>query len=258
MCFAKRVSDEQTGQFMLSETTIHIICTMKILLRIILLAVATVSLTAQAQLQVQDTLNFGTVVPKGGLSETSKITGTLVLKNIGTDTLDVKEVRPSCGCTSAPLKQNILPPGVQTEVTVSINLPTMNGPFTKYLTVVSSDPYKSTRSVALVANIQRAVQLSSSYIGFNKAIVGLETDGVVTITNMSNDVLNITSMTGSDGLLVLTTIPAAIKPNESLEVHVRYIPTKAGVFNVDVNIATSNADNALLELKGYGMAEVKK
>lgn len=258
MRWATRVSDEQTGQIMSSELTIHIICGMKILLRIILLAVATVNVAAQAQLQVQDTLNFGVIVPKGGLSEMSKITGTLVLKNIGTDTLDVKEVRPSCGCTSAPLKQNILPPGVQTEVTVSINLPTMNGPFTKYLTIVSSDPQRSTRSVTLVADIQRAVQLSSSYIGFNKATVGLETDGIVSVTNMSNEVLTITSVKGSDGLQVITPIPATIKSKESLELRVRYLPTKAGTFNVDVNIATSNADNALLELKGYGMAEVKK
>jgi len=240
------------------EHTIHIICSMKILLRIILLAISVVTVSAQAQLHVQDTLNFGVIVPKGNLSDNTKVTGTLILKNIGTDTLDVKEVRPSCGCTSAPLTQNILPPGVQTEVVVSINLPTMNGPFTKYLTIVSSDPYKSTRSIALVADIQRAIQLSSSYIGFNKATVGLETDGVVTITNASNEIVTISAVRGSEGLQVITPIPAAIKPKESLELRVRYIPTKAGTFNLDVNISTSNEDNAVLELKGYGMAEVKK
>lgn len=228
---------------------------MKNLLRILCILVPMAAAVAQPQLQMKDTLDWGTVVPKGSLAETSKISASLILKNIGTDTLDIKEVRPSCGCTSAPLKQNILPPGVETEVIVSINLPTMNGPLTKYLTVVSNDPYKSARMVVLHANIERAVQLSSSFIGFNKATVGLETDGEISITNASTEDLVITSITGSDGLSVMTKLPATIPPSGTLPLVVRYVPAKAGTFTVDVKIRTSHPDYPELDLKGYGMAE---
>jgi hypothetical protein len=169
--------------------------------------------------------------------------------------LDVKEVRPSCGCTSAPLKQNILPPGVSTDVTVTINLPTQNGPLTKYLTVISNDPYKSNRMVVLHANIERAVQLSSSFVGFNKGIVGLETDGEITFSNAGAEPFSITSAQGSTGVTVVTPLPATLQPKESVTLRVRYVPVNPGSFTIDLKVTTSHPDHPVFDLKGYGFAE---
>ncbi len=50
--------------------------------------------------------------------QNAKIAHVYWLKNSGTDTLKLKDVRPGCGCTKAPLKKKSLAPGDSTDVEV--------------------------------------------------------------------------------------------------------------------------------------------
>lgn len=51
----------------------------------------------------------------------TKVTHVYWLKNSGTDTLRITDVRPGCGCTKAPLTKHALAPGDSTDVQVTFS-----------------------------------------------------------------------------------------------------------------------------------------
>ncbi|MBC8146322.1 MAG: DUF1573 domain-containing protein, partial [bacterium] len=75
-------------------------------------------------------------VPPGVLKQLVKIT------NTGTDTLKITEVKPSCGCTTAPLDKNVLLPGDTASVMVSVDVAHSSGPVSKNMTSNSNDSAK--------------------------------------------------------------------------------------------------------------------
>src|SRR5438128_1467584 len=68
-----------------------------------------------------DTVNWGKIGP-------GTLTRALTIKNTGGDTLKISNVKPSCGCTTAPLTHNTLPPGDTATINISIDMKNHNGP----------------------------------------------------------------------------------------------------------------------------------
>jgi len=62
------------------------------------------------------------------------------IKNIGTDTLVITAVKPTCGCTTAPLGTDKIAPGEVTELHVQLNTKKLNGLVRKFINIECSDP----------------------------------------------------------------------------------------------------------------------
>jgi len=87
-------------------------------------------------------------MPKG-----IKVSHNYQIKNVGEDTLKIASVKPSCGCTSAPLKKNNLAPGEAVDLEVSFDARNMMGKVSKSVTVTSNDPSTPTLSLTFSANV---------------------------------------------------------------------------------------------------------
>lgn len=59
--------------------------------------------------------------------------------NVGTDTLKINRVRPSCGCTSVPLTKKILAPGDSTDLELRFDTKRFKGQISKSAAVESND-----------------------------------------------------------------------------------------------------------------------
>lgn len=84
-------------------------------------------------LVVSDSWDFGF------MPQNAKVTHRYYLQNAGDDTLFIEAVKPTCGCTSAPLSRDKLAPGEKVPVDVTFDSKTFNGSLTKHVNVVSSD-----------------------------------------------------------------------------------------------------------------------
>src|SRR5438105_11547865 len=91
-------------------------------LRSILLAAALMTLAAgsafaQGKLEVigGDTYDWGAVAP-------AKLKTVIQIKNVGTDSLVISNVHPSCGCTTAPIDKSMLKPGEIGKISVEIDM----------------------------------------------------------------------------------------------------------------------------------------
>lgn len=63
-----------------------------------------------------------------------------ILKNDGNSDLIIRALKPSCGCTIAKQKKNVLSPGASTKIVASFDPKGRSGEFKNAITVITNDP----------------------------------------------------------------------------------------------------------------------
>ena len=76
----------------------------------------------------------------GTLDNETKVQHDFIIRNVGDATLNIKNVRTSCGCTVAQPEKKVLEPGEETKVATTLSLRGRQGPTKKSVTVESNDP----------------------------------------------------------------------------------------------------------------------
>lgn len=224
---------------------------MKIYSVIITFVLLTASVIAQPKLEIEGgfTKNWGAVTPKDSPLKTS-----IVIKNTGTDDLMISKLKPSCGCTTAPLKKNQLKPGESTDVEVTFNVASNTGPVKKTITIETNDPKNSHINYLLEAEVVRPLTiLPSSYMTFNTMQVGMEGKAQVKVKNTSNESITIMDpKTEPTDMKVNLSGKKRLKPGEEYEITVKLTPKKAGPINTKLSFKTSSVDFPVVEIFGYG------
>lgn len=216
-----------------------------------------VLLSAQPRLQMQSVVDWGVVTPRGSLTKQQTVQYRVPIKNTGDKTLVFSSVRPQCGCTTAPLERDTLKPGEETGMNITLTLPAGSGVIDKYVTVYSNDS-AGAHVVKLRAEVQRPLQLSSSFLGFNQGRVGEPTRSKISLTSFVDEPVTLTLMPLTSGLTVIGPASVIAQKNVPVPIEVEYTPVKTGVFNVQMKITTTLADYDTIELTGYGIADAAK
>lgn len=224
-----------------------------ILLTVFALAVGTAD--AQPKIRMQSKHDWGRLDPTYSTVPAFELKATIPVANVGTDTLRILDVHPSCGCTTAPILDSVLAPGEETAIEVLMVAPTGNGRITKYITVMTNEPVDAAHSLEITADIQRPVQLSGSYIGFNKGIAGTEIQGEFSVINKSPDTLVVSDGTVEYEGRFVTALPLAIPPDESRTLTIALMWPHVGPFSAKVGFKTTHRDHPMIEIMAYGIAE---
>ena len=92
----------------------------------------------------------------------------VVIRNAGNQKLILKNVKPTCGCTTAPMEKSELEPGESTKLKVTLNIGGNSGPLTKYINIESNDPNTPLFVLNLKANVVRALEVTpTTFLAFN-------------------------------------------------------------------------------------------
>jgi len=221
------------------------------MLRLIALSLVVISLTVVAQPKLEvvggDTYNWGQVKPSA-----NPLKGTLKLKNAGNQPLEIKSVKPSCGCTATKLDKEILQPGEVASVDVSLNIGTATGQVTKTITISSNDPNNETKIVWLKAEVVRAIMLSMPYIAFTDLNIGKESTASITVKNNSSENVTFFGFEGTAGLAVTPKGKLELKPGEEFKLSATLVPDKEGYYSGTVKFSTSHPDFPSVEVPVYG------
>ncbi len=216
-------------------------------------------LTAQPKLQVPKAHDWGRVIPRSNVGEQPKVTAEIPFTNVGTEPLIMTEVRPSCGCTSAPLDKDTLAPGESTVLRVSLNLPQQNGPIEKWITIRTNEAENNNvHLMALRANVQRPIQMSQAYLAFNSTSLGNETEATIDLTSILEETVAVDMLEHSPGLQFAAPFPLIIEPNGQATLRVRYKPDATGPFRVEVVLATSIEGYERITISGFGTVDPAK
>jgi hypothetical protein len=213
---------------------------------------------AQPHLSMPAEHDWGVVVPTGGATSQHQVKARIELKNDGTAPLKIKEVRVGCGCTSAPLEKDSLQPGESTNLNVTLNLPNTNGPLSKYVTLFTNEPDAKPHVLTLKADVQRPLQLSSSFIPFNASVVGKPTLGTITVTSQNPTPVRITVTSQVPTMSVDPATPFTLQKGESKTINFLFTPAATGSFNVQAVMKTDLVGYEEIPIVGYGAVTAKE
>ena len=81
------------------------------------------------------------------------------LTNVGTQTLELSDVKPTCGCTTAKEWPHRLEPGESGVIRVEINTENLSGSVTKIVNVTCNDPNHHTVALQLKGTVWKAIEV---------------------------------------------------------------------------------------------------
>jgi hypothetical protein len=209
---------------------------------------------AQGKLEVVggDTYDWGSVSP-------SKLKTVIEVKNVGTDSLLISNVRPSCGCTTAPIDKSVLLPGDVGKISVEIDMTNRTGPTTKTITVYSNDPKNPSQVIYLKADVKRAMMFTpAEYFLLNNAKVGQEITSSVRITNSGQQEFTLFPpefVQGNVKVRFDMKEKKTLKPTEEYEVKAYITPLEGGSANGTIRMTSTNGEYKTFDLPIYGAVE---
>lgn len=96
--------------------------------------------------------DFGTV------AQGEKVETEYEIRNEGTATLEIRSVRPTCGCTVADYDKEIAP-GATGGIRATLDTERFSGPISKSILVLTNDPATTTMTLVMKANVQPFVEV---------------------------------------------------------------------------------------------------
>ncbi len=91
----------------------------------------------------------------GVVQEGKKLEYTFKFQNNGTESLVIKDVKTSCGCTAAVVSENTIKPGQDGSIKVNFDTKNRSGRNSKSITVVSNDTKEPNKVITIYADVQK-------------------------------------------------------------------------------------------------------
>jgi hypothetical protein len=125
----------------------------------------------------EQVLDFGTVTQGQTVNAEFKV------RNEGDATLEVRAVRPTCGCTVADFDKEI-PAGGTGTIRAKLDTTNFNGPISKSLLVITNDPEKPSMNLVLKAEVRPILEvLPRPLVRFNAIQLEQVTDKVTVVSD---------------------------------------------------------------------------
>jgi hypothetical protein len=211
-------------------------------------------LSAQPKLEIigGDTYNWGQVKPGDSPLHTK-----MHLKNTGDKKLIISNVKPTCGCTTAPLDKSELNPGDTATLDITLRLPNSAGDVTKTIRITSNDSANPVKTIYLRANLFLDLEVGPTpYLTFDKMKVGFKSSASVFITNKTDKPIILSEITVTpEDLFINLHKTVTVMPKEKIELKAAVTPQKKGYFNCNVKMKTNNQNFPELNVMGYGNVE---
>jgi hypothetical protein len=225
---------------------------MKKILTYLVFIITTGLVFAQPKIEIigGDTYDWKTVSTK-----TNPLTAKIVIKNAGNQKLFISEVKPGCGCTTAPISKTEIEPGDTASLSVSLRIGTNTQNLTKVIKIASNDPINPAKMLSLKANVVAVVDVAPSYLAFNDMKIGVVSTASVTIKNNSDKDLSLFDFLPIPSEMILnidSKEKIVLKPGESYILTAKVHPDKSGHYNCAVKVKTSHPDYQELTISGYG------
>lgn len=137
----------------------------------------------------QATYNFGQAEQNGQVSHT------FVLRNEGDQPLIIKKVKKSCGCTVAKMSKSEIEAGGQADLSVVFNTGSYRGQQKKRLTLETNDPNNARVQLFIEGTVIERLAFEPRALRIMDLQPGQNSTGEVTVTNKSNEDIEITKLT---------------------------------------------------------------
>ena len=185
----------------------------------------------------------------------NKVEHIFKLENRGNETLEVKKVKPSCGCTAAILSHKTILPGETGEIKATFKSGSYNGKVKKTISVLSNDPDTPNFKLTIFGEVIEEISIKPKNINFGSFRADNQTDKIVkvTIKSLSGPDFKITKTTPSKPFVETTAIED--KNGEYTLVATLKDYHKIGRFSGKILLDTNSTKQPQASIVFYGVVE---
>jgi hypothetical protein len=181
-----------------------------------------------------------------------------VIKNMGTDTLTISDVKAQCGCTATLMSEKVLAPNDTGKLSISFNTTGQNGHRSKQVYVMSNDPANPKLTITFSADVMSVLDLMPKVLAFNNSKVDSTYTQTVTIKNPSQtEAVNLLSVTVDVPSIKTTLMKNKLMPGEETQLQVSIAPTKSGTMNGKVTIKTDHKKQSQFDIGVFAFVSKK-
>ena len=188
-------------------------------------------------------------VPQGRIVDAE-----FVFTNTGTAVLEIRDVRPGCGCTATTNWDRTVEPGKVGRIPMRFDTGRFSGPVTKPTTVTCNDPTQSQIILTVKADIWRPVDIQPNFVYFSSVDPETNDTRVARIVNNTSEDLKITDLQSSNAMFKVEL--KELKPGREFELHVTTVPPLQGV-NPQTLITARTSSTNMPEIRLTAMALVQ-
>jgi hypothetical protein len=165
---------------------------------------------------------------------------TFIFTNSGCETLEINNVRPGCGCTTAGEWTKKVEPGKTGEIPIQVNTANFNGPIMKNVSVDSNDKAQPTSVLYLKGTVWKPIDINPQFAMIN---IPPDTQGGSTVVRIINNMDE--PITLSNPEVNNPSFTATLKTNQAgkeFEMTVCAVPSiRTGYSQAQVTIKTSSS-----------------
>jgi hypothetical protein len=178
-----------------------------------------------------------------------------VFTNTGTITLDITDVRPGCGCTTAGEWSRRVEPGQSGSIPLQFNSSGFGGEVTKSATVACNDPGQTNIILQIIGTVWKPIEITPEMVVFNLSNdVQTNETKVARITNNLEEPLTLSDLQSTNRSFRAEL--KTIRPGMQFELHITAVPP----FNspstmATLSLKTSAPQMPLLSVSAYAMVQ---
>ena len=180
-----------------------------------------------------------------------------IVTNVGNALLEITQVQPGCGCTTAGDWDKKIEPGKTGKIPIQFNPANFSGPVTKYVSVTCNDPTQASHQLQIKATIWRPIDVQPQYVYFMPT-EGEETNETKTVRIVSNLSEPITLEKPESPHPAFKPELKTVQPGKEFELRISYDYSNASsnpVPNTPITIKTSNTNMPVLTVTTYAMPQ---
>jgi hypothetical protein len=174
-----------------------------------------------------------------------------VFTNTGSATLEIKDVRPGCGCTTAGTWDKTVEPGKTGIIPLQFNSTGFGGTVAKSATVTCNNPAQSNVVLQFKGTVWKALDVSPSMVMFNVSseIQTNETKVVRIVSNLEEPLeLSDLQCTNHSFRTELKTV----RPGKEFELRITSVaPFPSASIHAPVSLKTSSPKNPTINVSAY-------
>ncbi len=159
-----------------------------------------------------------TVYDFGPTSLVDSVTGTFTYQNTGAGDLKIEKPQPSCGCTVASVKPDLLKPGEKGELVFTVRVAGQRGQLEKHITVPSNDPQAGRISLSVKVEMKQVIDVTPQNIQLGNLQQGTTTNLTVLVHRTDGKKLVISKAESSNKLLLAHVESVEDSSNQSAKV----------------------------------------
>jgi hypothetical protein len=165
---------------------------------------------------------------------------TFTFKNTGCETLEINNVRPGCGCTTAGEWTKKVEPGGSGEIPIQVNTANFNGPIMKNVSVDSNDKSQPTTVLYMKGTVWKPIEINPQFAMINVPPDGEAGSTVVRIINNMDEPITLSKPEVNNPSFTATL--KTNQPGKEFEMVVSVAqPIRTGYSQAQVTVKTSSS-----------------